>query len=135
MDFVVDIHAALFNMQTLYSFIIGIYAAWLGAQEKPLSGNFFGTIAIYAILNVIVLAIGLILLFNDYTVASDERVFIYILYMLFLIVILPGLFTIMQGRDDRRAAMIFGAFAMFNAAVSYSMFARGLATWVLATGA
>lgn len=131
MAFLVDGHNILFMMQSLYSFLIGVYAAWLGAQDKPLSGNFFGTIAVYALLNTVVLVVGLILLFSGYQIQSGNRITIYILYMLFLIVILPGVFSIMQGRDDRRAAITFGAFAMFNAAVSYSMLDRGLATWIL----
>lgn len=131
MDFLVDAHNIMFTMQSLYSFAIGAYAAWLGAREQPLSGNFFGTIAVYAILNTIVLLVGLFLLSNNYTIESGGRTIIYVLYMMFLIVILPGIFSIMHGRDDQRAAIIFGGFAMFNAAVSYSMLARGLASWVL----
>ncbi|MEO1644433.1 MAG: hypothetical protein AAFR67_04555 [Chloroflexota bacterium] len=130
MDFLVDGHNILFNMQTLYGFAIGVYAAWLGARDQSLSGNFFGTVAVYAILNIVTLAIGTFLIFGDYSIESGGRTFIYVLYMLYLIVILPGIFSVMQGRDDKSAAITFGAAAMFNAAVSYSMFARGLTSWV-----
>jgi hypothetical protein len=131
MEFLLAAHTILFNMQMLYSFAIGIYAAWLGAKATPLSGNFWGTIAIYSLLNVVTFVVGLILLFAGYHIQSGDRTFIYILYMLFLIVILPGIFAIMQGRDDKRAAIMFGVVAMFNAAVSFSMMDRGLATWIL----
>jgi hypothetical protein len=132
MDFLLPIHTILFNMQMLYSFAIGVYAAWLGARQNPLTGNFWGTIAVYSILNTIVFVVGLILLFAGYQIQSGGRNFIYILYMLFLIIILPGIFAIMQGRDDKRAAITFGMVAMFNAAVSFSMMDRGLASWILA---
>lgn len=132
MDFLVDAHNILFLMQALYSFIIGVYAAWLGARDQTLSGNFFGTIAVYAILNIVVLALGVFLLFSNYAIESGGRTFIYVLYMLYLVVILPGIFSVMQGRDDKSAAITFGAAAMFNATVSYSMFARGLASWAIA---
>jgi hypothetical protein len=115
----------------IYSFAIGLYATWLSLKEKPLSGNFFGTVAVYAILNAIVFLLGLVLLFNGYSIQSGGRTVIYVLYMIFLIVILPGIFSIMRGRDDRSAAMIFGACAIFNAAVSLSMFERGLASWIM----
>ncbi|GAB5490576.1 MAG: hypothetical protein Phog2KO_07910 [Phototrophicaceae bacterium] len=131
MDFLVDFHNILFSMQTLYSMLIGFYAAWLGAQGNPLSGNFFGTVAVYAILNFFILIIGMILLSAGYTIEAGGRIVIYVLYMVFLIIILPGIFSIMRGRDDKSAAMIFGASAIFNAAVSYSMFGRGLANWIL----
>jgi hypothetical protein len=131
MDFLLAAHTILFNMQMLYAFGIGLYAAWLSAKATPLSGNFWGTIAIYSILNIIIFVIGLILLFAGYHIESGDRTFIYILYMLYMIVILPGVFAINQGRDDKRAALIFGVTAMFNAAVSFSMMGRGLATWIL----
>jgi hypothetical protein len=131
MDFLLPIHTILFNMQMLYSFAIGLYAAWLGAKQTSLSGNFWGTIAVYAILNTVILVIGVVLLLGGYHIQSGDRTFIYILYMLFMIVILPGIFSITQGRDDNRAAIMFGVVAMFNAAVSFSMMDRGLATWVL----
>lgn len=132
MDFLIFVHERLFWMQMLYSFGIGVYAAWLSASQRELSGNFFGTIAVYALLNVVIFSIGMFLLFNGYTVEDNGRILIYALYMLFLVVILPGIFSIMHGRDDRSAALIFGVSAMFNAAVSFSMFERGLASWVLA---
>lgn len=132
MEFLVGIHDWLFNTQTMLSFVIGIYALFLSFRSKPLSGNFFGTIAVYAIVNIVVLVIGMILLANNYVIASDGRTVVYVLYMLFLIVILPGIFSIMRGRDDNSAAMTFGASALFNAAVSFSMFERGLAVWILA---
>lgn len=130
MDALSFIHDRLFFAQMVYSFIIGIYAAWLSAGKKPLSGNFFGTIAVYAVLNTIIFVMGIVLLIGGYTIEGGGRVVIYILYMLFLIVILPGLFSIMSGRDDRSAGLTFGMFAMFNAAVSFSMVERGLATWI-----
>jgi hypothetical protein len=131
MEFLLAAHTILFNMQMLYSFGIGLFAAWLSAKNTPLSGNFWGMIAIYSILNIVVFVIGLILLFAGYHIQSGDRSFIYILYMLYMIVILPGIFAINQGRDDNKAAVIFGVAAMFNAAVSFSMMGRGLATWIL----
>ena len=130
MDFLVLVHDWLFNTQSLFSLGIGLYAGWLWIKEQPLSGNFFGTIPIYAILNIIALIVGIVLLNNGYEIQSGGRTTIYVLYMLFLIVILPGIFSIMRGRDDRSAAMTFAASALFNAAVSFSMFGRGLAVWV-----
>ena len=50
--------------------------------------------------------------------------------MLFLIVIMPGLFSMLSGRDDRQAAIYFAMLALFNAAVAFSMLDRGLATFV-----
>ncbi len=142
-----DLHGILFNMQTLYSGILGIYGAWLAAQASHLaapdsttddsgagslvSGNFWGAVMIYILLNAVILVLGIILLISGYNIASEGRTAIYFLYMAFLIVIMPGLYSMLRGRDDRRAAIYFSVLAFFNAAVSFSMFERGLATWVL----
>jgi len=126
-----DLHNILFNMQTLYSFILGVYAVYLAAQNKPLSGNFWGSVAIYVILNIVIVLIGIFLALGGLKIASDGRSLIYFLYMAFLIVIMPGLFSMQRGREDRQAAIAFAALALFNASVSFSMMQRGLASWVL----
>lgn len=125
-----DLHNILFLMQALYSLILGIYAGILGAQEKPLSGNFWGSVAVYVILNIVVLAVGVFLWLQGFTIASENRILIYFLYMAFLIVIMPGLFSMLRGRDDRSAAISFAVLALFNASVSLSMAQRGLASWL-----
>lgn len=140
-----DLHGILFNMQALYSGMLGIYGAWLAAQAgnpaaQPaddssegglVSGNFWGAVVIYILLNLVILVLGIVLLVSGYNIASEGRIAIYFLYMAFLIVIMPGLYSMLRGRDDRRAAMYFSVLAFFNAAVSFSMAERGLATWVL----
>ncbi|MAU10758.1 MAG: hypothetical protein CL607_13120 [Anaerolineaceae bacterium] len=128
-----DIHSILFNMVILYSFLLGVYAAVLAARNGSISGNFWGAIGVYVVLTSITLIVGVILILSGYTVESGGRIIIYILYMLFMIVIMPGLFSFLQGRDDRSAAMYFAMLALFNAAVALSMAERGLTTWILTT--
>lgn len=126
-----DIHNILFQMQALYSLALGFYGGYLTARGKPLSGNFWGSIGVYVILNVVVLIVGIILNIMGYTIQSEGRIFIYYLYMMFLIVIMPGLYSIQRDREDRSAALMFTALALFNAAVSFSMMERGLSVWIL----
>jgi hypothetical protein len=44
--------------------------------------------------------------------------------MSWLVVIMPGLFTLLRGRDDRNAAIAFSILCIFNAATSLSMIQR-----------
>jgi hypothetical protein len=44
--------------------------------------------------------------------------------MSWLVVIMPGLFTLLRGRDDRNAAIAFSILSFFNAATSVSMLQR-----------
>jgi hypothetical protein len=124
-----DIHAILFNAHILFSFFLGAWAASLAATNRPISGNYWGAIATSTILAAGVLLVGIIMTLSGLRVA---RLTIYFLYMLWLVIIMPGLFTLMRGRDDRSAGIAFAVLGFFNAATSVSMWQRGLvAPWLL----
>lgn len=129
----IELHGILFNMIIIYSFALGIYAAVLAAQGKSISGNFWGSIAIFSILAAVTTVIGAINAASGARLQDGQnRLIIYFLYMAFLIVIMPGLFSMLRGRDDRQAAIYFSLLALFNASVAFSMAERGLAIWIAA---
>jgi hypothetical protein len=121
------LHTILFNMHIMYAVILGIYSAVLASRNEGLSGNFWGAMGIYTGLAGLTLLVGVLLSLQGYTM---ERPTIYFLYMLFLVIIMPGLFSLLRGRDDRNAAIAFAILAFFNASVSISMFQRGLVAWI-----
>lgn len=124
-----NIHTILFNMHILYSVMLGIYAAVLAAQHKGISGNYWGAMLTYSGLAGITLVLGILMYLQGLRI---ERPTIYFLYMAFLVIIMPGLFSMLRGRDDRSAAIAFAILAFFNASVSISMYQRGLVgPWVL----
>jgi hypothetical membrane protein len=118
-----DIHAILFNMHIFYSLILGIWAAAMAARNQSISGNFWGAVATSAILAGVVMLLGVIMAIQGLRVA---RTTVYFIYMSWLVVIMPGLYTMLRGRDDRSAAIAFSILSFFNAATSTSMFQRGL---------
>ncbi|MCU0511423.1 MAG: hypothetical protein MUE40_02520 [Anaerolineae bacterium] len=118
-----ELHSILFNMHILYSVLLGAYASVLAAQQKGISGNYWGAMLTYSALAGITLLVGIVLYASGLRI---ERPNIYFLYMAFLVVIMPGLFSLLRGRDDRSAAIAFAVLAFFNASVSISMFQRGL---------
>ena len=120
-----DIHGILFNMQIIYSVFLGIWAAVSAAQGKSISGNFWGAVATYTILIAITFIMGIILALSGLR-PKDGRLTLYFLYMGFLLVIMPGLFSMLRGRDDRSAGIAFAILAFFNASVSVSMVERSL---------
>ncbi len=115
------VHEILFNAHTLFSMALGIWAVAMAARGESISGNFWGAVATYAILAGMVLLVGIIMLLTG---LRPPRLTLYILYMLWLVGIMPGLFTLLRGRDDRSAAIAFGILAFFNASVSASMAQR-----------
>jgi len=125
-----EVHDILFNMQILYSILLGVWSAVLSARGQSLSGNFWGAIAVYAGLVGVNLLVGIILTAQGLR-PRDGRLFLYFLYMIFLMIIMPGLFSMLQGRDDRQAGIAFAFLAFFNASVSFSMAQRDLVgPWV-----
>jgi len=118
-----DLHNILFNAHILYSLALGIWAAVMAIREEPISGNFWGAVATISILAGIVTAVGVIMTLQG---LRPERIVTYYLYMSWLVIIMPGLFTLLRGRDDRSAAIAFAILSFFNAATSFSMLQRNI---------
>lgn len=118
-----DFHTVFFNAHILYSLVLGIWAATMAARDRSISGSFWGAVATSALLAGLVLVLGTIMALQGLRV---ERTSIYFLYMVWLVIIMPGLFTMLRGRDDRSAALAFSMLCIFNVFVSLSMAQRGL---------
>ena len=127
-----DIHIILFRMHIFYSLALGIWATAIAARREPISGNYWGAIMTYALLAGAVLLVGIVMLLTGLQPRSG-RVIVYVLYMLWLAIIMPGLFSLMRGRDDRTAAFAFALLAFFNFSTSISMIERALVSpWIAA---
>lgn len=130
MNAIADIHQILFNMHIFYSLALGFWAIAIAARNEEVSGNYVGAILVYAGLAGVTLVVGLIMLAMGLQPRSG-RVVVYILYMLWLSVIMPGIFSMMRGRDDRTAAFAYAVMGLFNFSTSLSMIQRELVTpWV-----
>jgi hypothetical protein len=116
------VHSILFNAHILYSLALGVWAAMMAARNEPISGNFWGAVATYSILGIIMMLSGL----------RPPRLTLYLLYMAWLVIIMPGLFTLLRGRDDRSAAVAFSILGIFNSLTSASMAQRMVTgPWVM----
>ncbi len=120
-----DFHQILFNMHIFYSLALGVWAAATAARKETISGNYWGAVLTYALLAGATLLVGVVLLLSGMQPRSG-RIIVYLLYMLWLAIMMPGLFSLMSGRDDRQAAIAFALLAFFNFSTSLSMIERGL---------
>jgi hypothetical protein len=118
-----DIHNILFNAHILFSVIMGAWALSMALRNQPISGNFWGALATITILAAIVLVVGIVMTLGG---LRPERIVTYYLYMAWLVVIMPGMFTLLRGRDDRSAGIAFAILCFFNAATSFSMMQRAI---------
>lgn len=125
-----EVHQILFNMHILYSLALGIWAAYTAGRQAAISGHYMGAVATYALLAGVTLVVGAALLVTGLQPRSG-RIVVYVLYMLWLAIIMPGLFSLMSGRDDQRAALAYALLAFFNFTTSLSMMERELVgPWV-----
>ncbi len=124
------IHEILFNMHILYSLALGIWAVAIASRNQEVSGNYVGAVLTYAGLAIVTLIVGLVMLAMGLQPRSG-RIVVYVLYMLWLAVMMPGLFSLMRGRDDRTAAFAYAVLGFFNFSTSLSMIQRELVIpWV-----
>lgn len=114
------------NAYVLFCFLVGVYAAYLAAQNIPLSGNFWGVVSINTGLAAAVLVIAIILTLQGKTPHGpnpngdgDAERSVYYLYAIYFVISLPGLFAIMRGNDNRNAGIFFAVVAFFNSAAAY----------------
>ena len=119
------IHDILFNAHIMYSIALGVWAAVLAARNRPISGNFWGAVMTSALLAGSVMLLGFVMLLQG---LHPDRTLTYFLYMAWLTIIMPGLFSMLRGRDDRSAAIAFSILAFFNATTSLSMLQRMIVT-------
>jgi hypothetical protein len=115
------VHSILFNAHILYSLALGIWAAVMAARNEAISGNFWGAVATYAALAGMTALVGIAMTASG---LRPGRLTLYFLYMAWLVIIMPGLFTLLRGRDDRSAAIAFALLGFFNAFTSASMVQR-----------
>ncbi len=118
-----DFHGIFFTMHLLYSAALGLWAAVLAGRDEPLGGNYWGAVLISTGLAALVLLVGLAMLAAG---LRPPRLTTYLLYMLWLVVMMPGTYSLLQGREDRSAALAYAILGGFNASVGLSMLQRGL---------
>lgn len=124
-----DIHNIFFNAHILFSVIMGVWSGVIAARGESIPGSFWGAVATITILAALITLIGIVMALQG---LRPDRIVVYFLYMSWLIVIVPGLFTLMRGRDDRGAAIAFALLCFFNASTSFSMWERSLVSpWLL----
>lgn len=108
-----DVHAILNNAYILFSFALG---AWciikLLRGQTTLDGNFWGAVVLCTGLA----AAGLLLAVVLALTGVNARRWAYYLYAVFFVIVLPGTFSLLRGRDDRLAVIIFGIVTFFAGA-------------------
>lgn len=125
MQILADVHGIFFNAILWFSGLMGAWATVTAARRQSISGGFWGAVATLTGLSAVTTLVGIVLTLQGYVPAA-ARVGTYFIYMAWLVIIMPGMFTQLRGRDDWSAALAFAMLSVFNLFVGLSMQARGL---------
>jgi hypothetical protein len=110
MSFFATLGGILNNAYIMFCLALGIWAGVLAIRNRPISGEFWGAMWMCTILA----GIGL-LVWLGRAISGEQLRGVYFLYELFFIIVLPGTFALLRGRDDRTATIIFAGIAIFAA--------------------
>ena len=100
---------------TLFCFSLGIWAGISWMRDQPLGGQYWG-----AIWTCSGMAVVGLLLWLARALSGEQLRSVYLLYELYFIIVLPGTFALLRGRDDRFAAAVFCGVAIFSALAAIS---------------
>lgn len=115
------ISAIINSTYVLYCFALGLWAGILYWRDQPLSGNFWGAMWLAPVLPTIELILGFIR-----AAGGAQYRTVFWLYEIYFIIVLPGTFALLRGRDDRQAAAIFAGIAIFSALAAISTAQRNV---------
>ncbi len=103
------------NAYILFCFALGIWSGSIWVRGGSLGGQFWG-----AMWTCTGMAVFNLLLWFGRAASGENLRWVYVLYELYFIIVLPGTFALLRGRDDRVAAGIFAAVTIFSAFAAIS---------------
>lgn len=110
------IHQILNNAYVLFCFILGGWCILKLMRNETLDdGQFWGAIAANTILAAAILLLAVIMYLTG---IRPSRALTYFLYAIYFVIVLPGTFSLLRGRDDRLAVIIFGIVTVFSGAAA-----------------
>jgi hypothetical protein len=113
----VQIHEGLARACVIFSLLIGVYGLWRYFRNQGVSGNLWGMLAAGELLYLAQAVVGMMLYGLGARPASG-RTWVHILYGVLLVIVLPGAYTYLRGRDGRREALLYGLIGLFLAGIS-----------------
>lgn len=100
----VDIHNRLANTALFFTIIMALWGIWRYFRRQGVDGSYWGALVIAEILYLVQAAVGAYLWLSG----ARPGQLIHLLYGVFSILIVPGVFVYTKGDEQRRAMLIYG---------------------------
>lgn len=110
MSVVGELHRALSNTIWMFYLFMGVWGVYRAIRRQPVSGSYFGAIAVIQIVLIVQALMGGALYLSG---LRPERELIHYLYGAFGVVFLPGLFAYLKGDDSNSAQWLFALASLF----------------------
>jgi hypothetical protein len=110
----ISLHERLATAMILYSVIAGAWGIIGGLRRRPMSGNYWGIIAVAELLYLAQAVIGVTLWLGGARPARG----VHILYGVVALLSLPAFYAMSKGRDDARAVWAYGLLFFFLVAIT-----------------
>lgn len=122
MEIVVEIHRVLSNSAMLFFLLLGIWGIFRAFRNYGVGGSYMGALVIGEGLFVIQAALGAVLWLSGERPGRP----IHLLYGVFLLVALPGLFAYIKGDDSNQAQWYYGLLTLFLFGVTLRAIGTGV---------
>jgi hypothetical protein len=107
---ILELHHLLANSIWLFFLMLGLWGLVRAFRRQAVDGSYFGALVIGEGIFLLQGLLGAILYFSGARPARDWQ---HILYGIFALVFLPGLFTYLQGDDSNRAQWSYALGCLF----------------------
>lgn len=117
------LHNNLANSVILFMVIAGIWGIVTRLRNQPITGNYWGILAVGTLL---ILGQGLL---GSYLWIIGERPGrggFHVLYGIVAVIAIPSYYAITKGRDDTYAVLAYGLLCLFLAAIAWRAVVTGL---------
>jgi hypothetical protein len=109
-DLGVSLHLILTNAYALFSLALAIWAIFFYITNRPMDGAYFGSVAIHSFLAVAIFILTILL-----TLGGKPPIrWVYWLYIIYCMIVLPATYSLLKGRDDRQAASAYIVVCVFT---------------------
>jgi drug/metabolite transporter (DMT)-like permease len=105
-----NLHVILTNTYTLFTLALGLWALYFAVRNRNLDGGYWGAVAIQSLLAVGIFVLTILLTLGG----NAPKRWVYWLYLIYFMVVLPSTYALLRGRDDRVAAFIFAGVCLFT---------------------